>query len=239
MKICPCCKGLAFDDAEMCYVCMTPFRRDTVSPFLPFVDLSSLGELSDCLSLDSSIGDVLDDEEHEVGKHVLGRVENPDGLARIPLEGLDDIVQSPVVSDGGIQSFGHDSSDVGPSVLDSDSIEGRQGNIEVRQGNGYWKVTFSIPGYPDSDRVLDREGEVVSVGRSLDNDVIVPDLKVSRHHAKIFLSHGSVWIRDVGSKNLTILDGVPVVGTRMAVDGSEVMMGSCLAKFERTGNSGC
>lgn len=51
----------------------------------------------------------------------------------------------------------------------------------------------------------------VRIGRAADNDVVVDDLVVSRHHAELRVHpDGTHWIHDLGSHNGTFLDGRPV-----------------------------
>ncbi|MFF2779074.1 FHA domain-containing protein [Streptomyces sp. NPDC058052] len=52
----------------------------------------------------------------------------------------------------------------------------------------------------------------VRIGRAPDNDVVVADLVVSRHHAELIARpDGTYWIHDLGSHNGTFLNGRPVV----------------------------
>ncbi|MEU2544252.1 FHA domain-containing protein [Streptomyces roseolus] len=52
----------------------------------------------------------------------------------------------------------------------------------------------------------------VRIGRAPDNDVVVADLVVSRHHAELLARpDGTYWIHDLGSHNGTFLNGRPVV----------------------------
>ncbi|MFF9149019.1 FHA domain-containing protein [Streptomyces sp. NPDC014861] len=51
----------------------------------------------------------------------------------------------------------------------------------------------------------------VRIGRAPDNDVVVADLVVSRHHAELLARpDGTYWIHDLGSHNGTYLNGRPV-----------------------------
>lgn len=70
-------------------------------------------------------------------------------------------------------------------------------------------------------------GAMITVGRSLNNDIIVPDPRVSKVHA-IFTGAGSTWaISDSHSSNGTFVDGVRIPsGERRAVDdGAELRFG--------------
>lgn len=50
--------------------------------------------------------------------------------------------------------------------------------------------------------------KVVTIGRLNDNDVIIADDKVSRHHVQIILDdNGNYIIQDIGSRNGTYVNG--------------------------------
>ena len=53
------------------------------------------------------------------------------------------------------------------------------------------------------------EGEVQSwtLGRSSQNDVVIPDTSLSRHHARISLKDGIPYLEDLGSLNGTSVNG--------------------------------
>jgi hypothetical protein len=51
-----------------------------------------------------------------------------------------------------------------------------------------------------------KTGEI-TVGRAGDNELVLPDTSVSRHHAKLIRHGASLVVRDLGSRNGTYLDG--------------------------------
>jgi pSer/pThr/pTyr-binding forkhead associated (FHA) protein len=51
-----------------------------------------------------------------------------------------------------------------------------------------------------------RPGEPIRIGRALDNDIVVGDASVSRHHASIEYRNGGFLLRDLGSHNGTWID---------------------------------
>src|SRR3954469_25498137 len=69
-------------------------------------------------------------------------------------------------------------------------------------------------------------GAPLRIGRDAANDVVLQDPNVSRFHAEIALSGGSIAVRDLGSSNGTRLNGVAVgsAGTRL-LTGAEVAIG--------------
>jgi hypothetical protein len=53
-------------------------------------------------------------------------------------------------------------------------------------------------------------GEETSVGRSIDNDVILTDIAVSRKHMKVVVQNGHPMLKDLGSGNGSLLNGEKV-----------------------------
>jgi len=51
---------------------------------------------------------------------------------------------------------------------------------------------------------------VVSIGRALDNDIIIEDPRVSRHHAQLRHRYGRYVLYDLGSSGGTTINGYPV-----------------------------
>ncbi|MCD2468810.1 FHA domain-containing protein [Streptomyces sp. MBT42] len=83
----------------------------------------------------------------------------------------------------------------------------------------------------------------IRIGRSPDNDVVVPDLVVSRHHAEL-RAHpdGTYWIHDLGSHNGTYFNGAPVADARVTPDDivgvghcAFCLIGGQLVEFTDTG----
>ena len=60
---------------------------------------------------------------------------------------------------------------------------------------------------PEKGRAFEVRGDTVTIGRSLDNDVQIKDLTVSRNHLKITKKEGKFFIRDLGSANGTYIKG--------------------------------
>ncbi|MFC5218559.1 FHA domain-containing protein [Streptomyces coerulescens] len=66
----------------------------------------------------------------------------------------------------------------------------------------------------------------VRIGRAADNDLVIDDLVVSRHHAELrALPEGDYEIADLGSHNGTYLNGAPVTGTAPIAPGDIVGIG--------------
>jgi pSer/pThr/pTyr-binding forkhead associated (FHA) protein len=63
------------------------------------------------------------------------------------------------------------------------------------------------------------------IGRERDNDIVLLDPKVSRYHAQITLENGQWTITDLGSANLTYLEGAPITEPTPLRDGERIGLG--------------
>ncbi len=76
--------------------------------------------------------------------------------------------------------------------------------------------------------------QTISIGRSPECDVALPDPNVSRRHAEV-RRHGSDFILvDLGSTNGTKVNGSWVTGERKLNDGDEMNFGATVIRFERS-----
>lgn len=73
---------------------------------------------------------------------------------------------------------------------------------------------------------LDRER--ITIGRSRENDVFLPDQWLSRHHAEIRQREGDFFLADLGSKNGTLLNGIKVSAECRLRPGDVVTLGEHL-----------
>jgi FHA domain/Protein of unknown function (DUF3662) len=73
----------------------------------------------------------------------------------------------------------------------------------------------------------------VSIGRQLDNDVIVPDKNVGRYHAVIEYQKGQFVLKDLKSTNGTVVNNVPVIGPYILHTNDVIMIGKYEFLFER------
>jgi ABC-type multidrug transport system ATPase subunit len=105
---------------------------------------------------------------------------------------------------------------------------GITGSCQVRLGHpdAGPVVSFSVAGAPDRAApavpsatavwtggvraptgVMRLPAKVARIGRAVDNDVVVPDLQVSRYHAELRRAPGGYEITDLGSHNGTFVNG--------------------------------
>src|SRR5688572_16953798 len=72
--------------------------------------------------------------------------------------------------------------------------------------------------------------DVMSIGRSRDNDVVVENLSVSRNHARIRRQTGKYVLTDLNSANGTYVNGVRVSKTEI-VDNDVISIGKHKLQF--------
>jgi pSer/pThr/pTyr-binding forkhead associated (FHA) protein len=62
----------------------------------------------------------------------------------------------------------------------------------------------------EGHRHVDLFKATVSIGRALDNDVIIEDPRISRHHAQLRRRYGRYVLYDLGSTGGTQINGYPI-----------------------------
>jgi len=67
--------------------------------------------------------------------------------------------------------------------------------------------------------------ERLVIGRDTDCDVIIADALVSRHHCEVWQTDNDVFVRDLGSRNCTLVNGRPIDSTQLNV-GDEICVGN-------------
>lgn len=72
---------------------------------------------------------------------------------------------------------------------------------------------------------IDLQSGVVNLGRSSKNDIVVSDILASRFHAEIFKSGDHFIVRDLGSKNGTMLNGELLKHESILKNGDEILIG--------------
>ena len=72
----------------------------------------------------------------------------------------------------------------------------------------------------------------IRIGRQSDNDLVVTDPGVSRHHAEIINTNGTCTLHDLGSTNGTYVNGT-VVSEHALREGDRISLGSTVVEFRR------
>ncbi|MEV0226981.1 FHA domain-containing protein [Streptomyces sp. NPDC050704] len=80
-------------------------------------------------------------------------------------------------------------------------------------------------------------GRVMRIGRALENELVVSDLQVSRHHAEFHATpDGRYEIRDLGSHNGTYVNGMPIAKSGSALLGPNDIVGVGHSTFRLVGD---
>jgi DNA-binding response OmpR family regulator len=73
--------------------------------------------------------------------------------------------------------------------------------------------------------------DVTTLGRAASCQVVIDHDFASRRHAQIIRRDEVYWLRDLASKNGTLLDNEPVAGELPLADGAEIRIGSVALRF--------
>src|SRR5512136_414701 len=71
----------------------------------------------------------------------------------------------------------------------------------------------------------------VTIGRSRESDIFLPDQWLSRHHAEIVQRTDGYFVVDLQSKNGTLLNGQPVKEDRRLREGDVITLGEHTLTF--------
>ena len=86
---------------------------------------------------------------------------------------------------------------------------------------------------PDGPHAFPLDTNVVTVGRGLNNDLIVEDPRVSRQHAQIRFKSRRYFIGDMGSTNGTYVNGTQITTDQVLHDGDTVSFGGLEMRFHQ------
>ena len=130
-----------------------------------------------------------------------------------------DLIEDPALSAGDIEieaTFGADA-EVRPAALGQTML------FEVAPMAAPNAILRRVtPGGSDRDIVLD--GSLLTIGRADDNGLVLRDLRVSRHHARLRARAGMLVLTDLGSRNGVRVNGVTVTEAALGV-GDQIEIG--------------
>jgi pSer/pThr/pTyr-binding forkhead associated (FHA) protein len=89
---------------------------------------------------------------------------------------------------------------------------------------------FIVMNKIDGDRRFELGANEVIIGRGEDADLVLPNVSVSRHHAKVTVGETDVRIIDLESRNATLVNGEKITA-RTLNSGDEVSMGKYVLVF--------
>ncbi len=123
-----------------------------------------------------------------------------------------------------------------------------QGSVEEGRGGPTDTMVFTIPrpSAPaarlrvtpaDGDAFLcEFDGSSLTIGRGPDNDLVLADGRVSRHHARVTGRRGTLVYTDLGSTNGSRVNGAPV-GELVLGAGDRIELGDTVLVVEATGDA--
>ncbi len=90
---------------------------------------------------------------------------------------------------------------------------------------------LNVQGADGSRRLLALEKERITIGRSRDNDVFLPDQWLSRAHAAVRAEDGAYFVEDLGSKNGTLVNGRKLEDEHQLRPGDVITLGEHTLTF--------
>jgi pSer/pThr/pTyr-binding forkhead associated (FHA) protein len=91
------------------------------------------------------------------------------------------------------------------------------------------KLLLKFSGMVLKDVPLDKP--LITIGRKMDNDVVIDNLAVSGHHAKVVEESGTYFVEDTGSTNGTFVNDTKVAKQRLQ-SGDQIRIGKHVLVFE-------
>jgi len=73
--------------------------------------------------------------------------------------------------------------------------------------------------------------EVNLLGRANDNTLTLNDATISAYHARISCRQGTWWLEDLGSRNGTLINDIPITEPTVVTFGDEIHLGSVSLHF--------
>lgn len=82
-----------------------------------------------------------------------------------------------------------------------------------------------VQGGGEKGREIPLTQDLLTIGRSVENDIVIDDRLASRRHAKLEREHGQYVIADRGSRNGTFVNGERIADQYVLRDGDEIQIG--------------
>lgn len=143
-----------------------------------------------------------------------------------------DVAPDPAVPRRGIQVVAEMSA--APSGGNQPGIDNTQvistGGVPAARGQATAQLMLETPEGPHAFPI---ETNLVTVGRGLNNDLIVEDPRVSRQHAQIRFKSRRYFIGDLGSTNGTYVNGTAITTDQVLHDGDTVSFGGLEMRFQQ------
>jgi pSer/pThr/pTyr-binding forkhead associated (FHA) protein len=98
----------------------------------------------------------------------------------------------------------------------------------VKIGGGVTRLVLDCDGVDVITHYL--IGDVITIGRAPSNDIVIDDPTVSAQHASLTNSPSGYRLRDLGSTNGTLINGVSITDAELK-DGAEIRFGYVTGVF--------
>ncbi|HLD74732.1 MAG TPA: FHA domain-containing protein [Bdellovibrionota bacterium] len=100
---------------------------------------------------------------------------------------------------------------------------------KLHEPKGY-EARLHIVSGPEEGTTYQLVGKSINIGRQSDNDIVLKDLKASRHHVQIFFKDNRYVVKDLNSQNGVFINNQKVVESEIR-SGDFVSMGNTVFKF--------
>ncbi len=84
---------------------------------------------------------------------------------------------------------------------------------------------LSVQSGPLAGQRYEIDARGLRIGRDPGNELCIPSPSVSRHHARVLLHNGAIWVQDAGSRNGVFVNGQRVAGHRQVGPGDRITVG--------------
>jgi hypothetical protein len=88
---------------------------------------------------------------------------------------------------------------------------------------------FTMREGPTPGKVFSLSKSELTIGRELNNDIVINAAEVSRKHTRLIFQAGNYVIEDLGSTNGTFVNGQRLSGPHVLMPGDHVMLGDAVA----------
>lgn len=78
---------------------------------------------------------------------------------------------------------------------------------------------------PTPGKIFPLEGDLISIGRENENNLVINDAEVSRKHSQLMLQGGKYIVSDLGSTNGTFVNGQRLTGQHILQPGEVISLG--------------
>ena len=142
-----------------------------------------------------------------------------------------DVAPDPAVSRRGIQVVAEMSaSNKAPHGIDSTQVISANNTGTPNRAQNTAQLVLETA---DGPHAFPIELDLITVGRGLNNDLIVEDPRVSRQHAQLRYKSRRYLIGDLGSTNGTYVNGTQVTTDQVLRDGDTVSFGGLEMRFHQ------